>query len=282
MLKGYTLTASIFDAHDICTSDHNPLDSVSTSQWDDFTALLDSLCDVMLSTFTSIPRSSKRQVLDRVLDNSLMSKTLSKTFKVKNCVQNLSFGFAYPRLLFTGFLHFFSLSHISKTLRGLHVLKEREFQEASITAHIDRHNDNGSISNQETYSFGSRLHLVTDPKDIMSKTINYFQNYVPINLPFTIEPSALPKCWANAYAPIASVDASLLDPPSMDMISYEMLKHLGPHAYSLLLNLIHSCFGAADIPDLWRQATVFPIPKPHEWKCQLKKHQIYHLIGSYS
>lgn len=150
----------------------------------------------------------------------------------------------------------------------------------------------------------TQMHLVTDPKDIMSKTINYFQNYVPINLPFTIEPSALPKCWANAYAPIASVDASiynsLLDPPSMDewqatiasipndkapspsMISYEMLKHLGPHAYSLLLNLIHSCFGAADIPDLWWQAMVFPIPKPHEWKCQLKKHQIYHLIGSYS
>lgn len=63
MLKSYTLTASIFDAHDICTSNHNPvisyfdaslilsftkqarvkqlkrnrhvfkLDSVSTSQW---------------------------------------------------------------------------------------------------------------------------------------------------------------------------------------------------------------------------------------------------------
>ncbi|EXX71971.1 reverse transcriptase family protein [Rhizophagus irregularis DAOM 181602=DAOM 197198] len=123
----------------------------------------------------------------------------------------------------------------------------------------------------------------------MSETINHFQNYVPINLPFTIEPSALSECWANAIASVdASIYDSLLDPLSMDewqatiasmpndkapgpsMISYEMLKYLGPHAFSLLLNLINSCFGTADIPDLWRQAMVFPIPKPYKWKCQLK------------
>ncbi|CAB4421324.1 unnamed protein product [Rhizophagus irregularis] len=49
-----------------------------------------------------------------------------------------------------------------------------------------------------------------------------------------------------------------------------MLKHLGPHACSLLLNLVGTCLSVANIPDLWRHATVFPIPKPHEWKCQLK------------
>ncbi|GBC05522.1 hypothetical protein RclHR1_06260028 [Rhizophagus clarus] len=58
--------------------------------------------------------------------------------------------------------------------------------------------------------------------------------------------------------------------PGPSMITYEMLKHLGPTANALLLILIHKCFASADIPDLWRQAMVFPIPKPHEWRCQLQ------------
>src|SRR3990170_1800000 len=58
--------------------------------------------------------------------------------------------------------------------------------------------------------------------------------------------------------------------PGPSMISYEMLKHLSSHASSLLLNLVGDCLASANIPDLWRQASVFPIPKPHEWKCQLK------------
>ncbi|EXX65235.1 hypothetical protein RirG_135210 [Rhizophagus irregularis DAOM 197198w] len=58
--------------------------------------------------------------------------------------------------------------------------------------------------------------------------------------------------------------------PGPSMISYEMLKHLGPSASALLFNLICACLSDANIPDLWRQATVFPIPKLHEWKCQLK------------
>ncbi|GBB98229.1 hypothetical protein RclHR1_31770001 [Rhizophagus clarus] len=57
--------------------------------------------------------------------------------------------------------------------------------------------------------------------------------------------------------------------PGPSMITYEMLKHLGPTTNSLLLTLIRKCFASTDIPDLWRQAMVFPIPKPHE-RCQLK------------
>ncbi|EXX79126.1 hypothetical protein RirG_008640 [Rhizophagus irregularis DAOM 197198w] len=54
------------------------------------------------------------------------------------------------------------------------------------------------------------------------------------------------------------------------MITYEMLKHLETRTSALLLILIQTCLSNADIPDLWRLAMVFPIPKPHEWKCQLK------------
>ncbi|GBB94298.1 hypothetical protein RclHR1_23270006 [Rhizophagus clarus] len=58
--------------------------------------------------------------------------------------------------------------------------------------------------------------------------------------------------------------------PGPSMITYEMLKHLSPDTNALLLILIRKCFASADIPDLWRQAMVFPIPKPHEWRCQLQ------------
>ncbi|GBC01504.1 hypothetical protein RclHR1_04200022 [Rhizophagus clarus] len=58
--------------------------------------------------------------------------------------------------------------------------------------------------------------------------------------------------------------------PGPSMIIYEMLKHSGPTTNSLLLILICACFALADIPNLWHQAMVFPILKPHEWHCQLK------------
>ncbi|GBC35413.2 RNA-directed DNA polymerase from mobile element jockey-like [Rhizophagus irregularis DAOM 181602=DAOM 197198] len=51
----------------------------------------------------------------------------------------------------------------------------------------------------------------------------------------------------------SSIYDSLMNPPTLD----EWLSTV-------------SSTPNADIPDLWRQAMVFPIPKPHEWKCQLK------------
>ncbi|GBC41293.2 hypothetical protein GLOIN_2v1770668 [Rhizophagus irregularis DAOM 181602=DAOM 197198] len=140
---------------------------------------------------------------------------------------------------------FSSLSHISKTLRGLHILKEHEFQEISITAHIDRRNENfeSDISSFIDSSFSrtrrrivldrvfidhpTRPRLVTDLKDIMSEAVNHFQNYVPINLPFTSEPSSLPERWANAYAPLDSVDASIYD----SLLDHRPIHALNPNIY---------------------------------------------------
>ncbi|GBB92834.1 hypothetical protein RclHR1_20620005 [Rhizophagus clarus] len=118
-------------------------------------------------------------------------------------------------------------------------------------------------------------------------TLTNFVTNLPLPLPL-----ALPDRWRSEYLPMDSVSPdiynSLLSPPSLEewlstvssmpngkapgpsMITYEMLKHLGPTTNSLLLILIHACFALADIPDLWRQTMVFPIPKLHEWHCQLK------------
>ena len=58
--------------------------------------------------------------------------------------------------------------------------------------------------------------------------------------------------------------------PGPSKISYEMLAKLGPTSSSLLYQLVCLILQHGDIPDAWRQAIVYPIPKPHEWESQLK------------
>ncbi|GET67344.1 RNA-directed DNA polymerase from mobile element jockey-like [Rhizophagus irregularis DAOM 181602=DAOM 197198] len=206
-------------------------------------------------------------------------------------------------------LHLYKKS-ISNTLHGFLLLKEKDFQDSSIRAKLDDRDNNfetdiSSFINSALSRTRRRItldrvfidhptqpKLLTDPHDIDNAVINHFQNSVPIKSTPPINISALPERWSSAYRPMDDVDSSiynsLLDPPTLDewlstvssmpndkapgpsMITYEMLKHLGPNTSALILILVQSCLRTADIPDLWRQAMVFPIPKPHEWKCQLK------------
>ncbi|GET54695.1 RNA-directed DNA polymerase from mobile element jockey-like [Rhizophagus irregularis DAOM 181602=DAOM 197198] len=202
------------------------------------------------------------------------------------------------------------LSNISKSLRGFHLLQEKEFQDSSIRAHLDDRNNNIETDLSSFIDSAlSRTHrritldrvfidhpsqpqLLTAPKDIDDAVVNHFQNFVPIKSTPPVSIDTLPDRWSSAYQPMDDVSSSIYDslmnPPTLDewlstvsstpngkasgpsMITYEMLKHLGSRTSALLLILIQACLSKADIPDLWRQAMVFPIPKPHEWKCQLK------------
>ncbi|GET57940.1 RNA-directed DNA polymerase from mobile element jockey-like [Rhizophagus irregularis DAOM 181602=DAOM 197198] len=202
------------------------------------------------------------------------------------------------------------LSTISKSLRGFQLLQEKEFQDSSIRAHLNDRNNNfetdlssfidSALSRTRRYITLDRIfinhpihpQLLTDPKDIDVAVINHFQNFVPIKSTPPVSIDTLPDRWSAAYQPIDDVSSSIYDslmnPPTLDewlstvsstpnskasgpsMITYEMLKHLETRTSALLLILIQTCLSKADIPDLWRQAMVFPIPKPHEWKCQLK------------
>ncbi|GET56085.1 RNA-directed DNA polymerase from mobile element jockey-like [Rhizophagus irregularis DAOM 181602=DAOM 197198] len=191
-----------------------------------------------------------------------------------------------------------------------HLLQEKEFQDSSIRAHLDDRNNNFETDLSSFIDSAlSRTHrritldrvfidhpthpqLLTDSKDIDDAVINLFQNFVPIKSTPPVSLDTLPAKWSTAYQPMDDVSSSIYDslmnPPTLDewlstvsstpngkasgpsMITYEMLKHLGTRTSALLLILIQACLSKADIPDLWRQAMVFPIPKPHEWKCQLK------------
>ncbi|GET64616.1 RNA-directed DNA polymerase from mobile element jockey-like [Rhizophagus irregularis DAOM 181602=DAOM 197198] len=202
------------------------------------------------------------------------------------------------------------LSNISKSLRGLHLLQEKEFQDSSIRAHLDDRNNNfetdlssfidSALSRTRRHitldrvflDHSTQSQLLTDSKDVDDAVVNHFQNFVPIKSTPLVSIDTLPDRWSSAYQPMDDVSSSIYDslmnPSTLDewlstvsstpngkasghsMITYEMLKHLGTRISALLLILIQACLSKADISDLWRQAMVFPIPKPHEWKCQLK------------
>ncbi|PKY32802.1 DNase I-like protein [Rhizophagus irregularis] len=197
-----------------------------------------------------------------------------------------------------------SLKTISSALYGLLLLQEKDFQDSSIRAKLDDRDNNfetdiSSFIDSALSRTRCRItldhifidhptqpKLLTDPHDIDNAVVNHFQNSVPTKSFPPANISALPDRWSSAYRPMDDVDDSiydsLLDSPTLDkwlstvsfmpndkapgpsMITYEMLKHLDSNTTALVLILVQSCFRTADIPDLWRQAMVFPIPKPHE------------------
>src|SRR3989440_1738393 len=97
--------------------------------------------------------------------------------------------------------------------------------------------------------------------------------------------------WQQAYLLQDDIDATiyndLLDPPtdkewqaaikalpngkaaSLSGILYELLKELPDEASLYLKLLITECFNSNDIPSHWKDATIYPIPKPYNWNCYL-------------
>ncbi|GBB92085.1 hypothetical protein RclHR1_01960035 [Rhizophagus clarus] len=299
-------------------------DSVIPSIWADFSSHIDSLyLETLLQHYHFLNRVLHSIRLLRKYQHTLSSlhdhKWSGYLIRLNNIFQLYKSTFStIPVLPLTlsscradNFNQLFNiLSHTSKLLRGLHLLKEKEYQDSSIKAHIEHRdlnfNTDISLFISSTLSHSHRRivldrvfinhptapQLLTDPKDISDAVVDHFQHAVPIRSAPPSHISALPDRWRSEYSPIATVSPSiydsLLSPPSLDewlatvasmlngkapspsMITYEMLKHLRPTTNSLLLLLIRRCFALADIPDLWRQAMVFPIPKPHEWRGQLK------------
>ncbi|EXX66240.1 hypothetical protein RirG_125730 [Rhizophagus irregularis DAOM 197198w] len=134
--------------------------------------------------------------------------------------------------------------------------------------------------------------LLTDPSDIKQAAISHFQSIVSPPLTRYSSIISFPARWQRAYTPLANVSASLYDPvlapislqewstviSSMpnnkasgpSKISYEMIKHLSGEALDFSLLLANTCLSRGDIPADWREAVVYPIPKPHDFDAQLK------------
>ena len=52
-------------------------------------------------------------------------------------------------------------------------------------------------------------------------------------------------------------------------IPYELFKHLSDDASLYLKHLVTECFNTSEIPSQWKDATIYPIPKPYDWNCYL-------------
>ncbi|GBB87074.1 hypothetical protein RclHR1_13540001 [Rhizophagus clarus] len=153
---------------------------------------------------------------------------------------------------------FQTLSHASKLLRGLHLLKEKEFQDSSIKAHLESRDQNFDtdissfinsalsrsrhriVLNRVFIDHPTTLQLLTDPRDVSVAVTNHFQHAVPINS--LLSPPSLEK-WLSTVSSMPNGKA-----PGPSMITYEMLKHLGPTTNSLLLTLIRKCGNFAGLP----------------------------------
>src|SRR6266480_8008928 len=49
-----------------------------------------------------------------------------------------------------------------------------------------------------------------------------------------------------------------------------MIKHLLPSLSESLKDIVTLCFNSGHIPSQWKDATIYPIPKPTDWNCHLK------------
>ncbi|GET59528.1 hypothetical protein RIR_jg1381.t2 [Rhizophagus irregularis DAOM 181602=DAOM 197198] len=138
----------------------------------------------------------------------------------------------------------------------------------------------------------SKPTLLTDPSDIKQAAIKHFQSVVTPPLVQYSSTDSFPPRWQRAYTPLPVIDSSLynsvMSPILADewkntlnsmpnnkasgpsKISYEMLKHLTGETFNLSLVLANACLIHGDIPADWREALVYPIPKPHEFDAQLK------------
>ncbi|GBB94538.1 hypothetical protein RclHR1_23770003 [Rhizophagus clarus] len=321
LLKRFLLTSVIFDVRDLSLSDHNPVityydssflssslkpararqlqrrsrrifsfDSVTPSQWEDFSAHVDN-CEYFSLVFASWHVNHLETLiqhyrfLNRVLHSVRLLRKYPHTFSSShdrkwsgylirlNNIFNLykSIFSSVPVLPSTllscrtdNFNSLYStLSRASSLLRGLHLLKEKEFQDSSIKAHLASRDQNfdtdissfisSALSRSRRRIVLDRVfidhpttpQLLTDPKDISDAVVNHFQNAVPIKSSPPSHLSALPDRWRSAYLPMDSVSpdiySSLLSPPSLEewlstvssmpngkapgpsMITYEML-----------------------------------------------------------
>jgi hypothetical protein len=134
--------------------------------------------------------------------------------------------------------------------------------------------------------------LLLRPEDIKHVAVLHFQNFVQPALNEYKDLSDFPFRWQAVYEPLDSVDPSLYDhilsPILMDElvttlaslpshkaaglsgITYKMLHLLPDAGCTVLLNLCNQCFLQSDIPEDWRMANVYPIPKPHKFEGLLK------------
>ena len=198
------------------------------------------------------------------------------------------------------------LKKLNKLIRLKYDIEHKKYQDKKIKEFVQRRYEDlkenkkhmiDSFTNKEyrkiiidrvidTDNQGQEI-LLTDPELIKQKVKDHFEHCAgSINQHKTI-----PERWKEQYAPIETIDDSiynsLLSEPTLEewndimnhlpmnkaagpsCITNEMLKHLGPEMQKIIWKLVCACLHLGVIPSQWKKANVYPIPKPHEWECNL-------------
>jgi hypothetical protein len=129
--------------------------------------------------------------------------------------------------------------------------------------------------------------LLTDKEDINSATIKHFQTAAgAVN-----ELKVILSEWQSEYTPQSAIDSSIYNSLLLEIdmeeflviishlpngkasgptgISNEMIKKCDNSLLLVIKHLFEICINLQDIPNEWKIASVYPIPKPKEWQCKL-------------
>ena len=87
-----------------------------------------------------------------------------------------------------------------------------------------------------------------------------------------------PPSFSEWYDFIANAPANKAPGPSQ--LSYDLMKHLGPLALDILHQLTCACFRLSIIPNGWKRAAIYPIPKPTAWQLKLNNTRPITLLKS--
>ena len=133
--------------------------------------------------------------------------------------------------------------------------------------------------------------LETDPIKVKQLANDHFKSVagVPSSAPPTLD--EMPDSWNLEYQPLHDVDPmiynNLLTRPTdeewssvisslpngsaagLSGISYELIKNLPDSASKYLRDFVSNCYTSHMIPSHWKDATIYPIPKPYDWNCYL-------------
>jgi len=131
--------------------------------------------------------------------------------------------------------------------------------------------------------------LLTDPHLIQQQAVKHFQQFA---LPNTILPP-MNERWTKQFEPKQYIKAewyqNLMISPTWDewicilralpndkacgpsMLHNEFYKKAGSSLQHLTWELAKMCFQLGFIPDEWKLAHIYPIPKPTDWQCDITK-----------
>ena len=131
-------------------------------------------------------------------------------------------------------------------------------------------------------------YITTEPQEISKEIEKHYKNSFKTRLSSY---DLLSEEWKKEYQPKKYVKEewyqNLMDPVTeeelnisikdlpngkasgISTISYEMIKKLGKKAREILRNFFSLCLSQGTCPQSWKTSTIFPIPKPKEWECDL-------------